>query len=240
MSDGGKRGIVLQNGCGGGNSAQILNGQILTKDITVDKDIQALIALLSTLPNDIVELLLSSARKNPLKTFQDLSAPTVNATVTIPSNLSATLNGVSLTQDDRVKNSLETLINLISNLPISEVEELLQRSKLNPLRVNTVSLIDRDFNEVAINFSSSGDNTVIGVSPFSMKVYKIFFAVSAATTIIFKDGSNTNLTGALTLGTGGSVVLDVTDTPWFTTSNGNSFIINSSVAVQISGRAYYK
>lgn len=239
MSDGGKRGIVLQNGCTDGNSAQILNGQLLTKDVTVDKDIQALIALFGTLPNDIVELLLSRAKTNPIKTFQDASTtPTVNATVTIPSNLSAILSGISLTQDDRVKNALETLITAISNLPINEAEELLNRTKYNPLRTSTSSAINRELLEAKINFSASGDNTVASSTSGGLKIYKIFLVVTTSTTLTFKDTTNTNLTGAMTVNGGGAIVLDVSDTPWFTTSG--DFVINSSVASQVSGRVYYK
>jgi hypothetical protein len=101
----------------------------------------------------------------------------------------------------------------------------------NPKKTSTLS-------GGAINFSASGDNTIIaGVSAQTIKVYKLFLVSSGDTAITFKDGAGL-LTGPITLLTG-SMTLDFDSEPWFNTSTANSFIINSSNAVQISGRIYY-
>jgi len=98
-----------------------------------------------------------------------------------------------------------------------------------------------DLTGAAINASSTGDNTIVSaVSGKNVLVFKIFFVSSAATTVTFKDGTSTNLTGAVTLAAGGSFVLDLDSEPWFTTTAGNAFIINQSGTAQLSGRAYYK
>jgi hypothetical protein len=96
--------------------------------------------------------------------------------------------------------------------------------------------------EAAINFTATGDNTVVaGVAGQQIRVYRIFFVVSAATTITFKDGAGTNLTGAISMLANGSFVLDFDfdNHPWFTTSVGNAFVINQSGTAQVSGRVYF-
>lgn len=109
----------------------------------------------------------------------------------------------------------------------------------------TVYTQPRDFvtanlSSASINFSTTGDNTIIaGVSGQTIRVFKAFFNVSAATNITFKDGAATNLTGALNLSSGQGMTLDFDSEPWFITSAGNAFIINQSGTAQVSGRIYY-
>lgn len=101
--------------------------------------------------------------------------------------------------------------------------------------------------ETAIDFAGAGDNTVVaGVVNEKVRVFQMFFVVAGATVITIKDGASIDLTGPMTFPSGGgSFVLDFVrgsreaDQPWFTTSEGNAFVINSSNAVQVSGRAYF-
>lgn len=100
--------------------------------------------------------------------------------------------------------------------------------------------------ETAIDFSASGDNAVVAATPnWRVRVFQIFFVVSADTVITFKDGASIDLTGPISMKANGSVVLDFVrgsreaDQPWFTTSEGNAFIINQSGTAQVSGRVYY-
>jgi len=89
-----------------------------------------------------------------------------------------------------------------------------------------------------ISFSGSGDNQIIAaVAGQTIRVFGLFFTVAGATVLTFKDGS-TNLTGAMTFNQGGAMVLDPLGwLPRFMISG--AFIINSSVAVQVSGRVMY-
>ncbi len=89
-----------------------------------------------------------------------------------------------------------------------------------------------------------GDNIIVaGVAGQVIRVYRILVVAGAATNIIFKDGAGNNLTGALPLLANGSVTLDFSGQmlkfggePWFFTALGNSFIINSSAAVNLTGK----
>lgn len=93
--------------------------------------------------------------------------------------------------------------------------------------------------EIEINFSSSGDNIIVSAVPNqAVYVFKYFLVVASATNLIFKDGS-TALTGAIDMVANGSIVFDFDTRPWFSTSIGNAFVINSSNAVQVGGRLYY-
>lgn len=92
---------------------------------------------------------------------------------------------------------------------------------------------------VKIDTNSSGDlSLVVATTAKSTKFYRLLLVAAASTTITVKDGATT-LTGAITLGTGGSIILDYSGEPWWTGSVNTAFIINNSAAVQISGTAYY-
>lgn len=92
----------------------------------------------------------------------------------------------------------------------------------------------------AVNFSSSGDNTVI-TSPAAgpIKVYGIFLTVAGATNITYKNGT-TALSGAVVFtGNGSSQTLQIDKDFYFACDPGNNFVMNNSNAVQVSGTVYY-
>jgi hypothetical protein len=90
-----------------------------------------------------------------------------------------------------------------------------------------------------IDFSASGDNTVIvGVSGLLIKVYRYFLVVAQPTNLTFKNGA-VALTGAVPLTSNEAMVFTFDTMPWFTMTAGASFVINSSGGGQVSGAAYY-
>lgn len=97
-------------------------------------------------------------------------------------------------------------------------------------------------NRTAINFSSSGDNTVIAADSTSvLYVWQFFFVngdASTATNITLKEGS-TSISGAYKIAAAGSHTAACTGTPWAIVPAGSAFIMNSSAAVQVSGTVYY-
>jgi len=92
-----------------------------------------------------------------------------------------------------------------------------------------------------INAALTGDNTIIpAVAGKAILVWKIMDVVGGATNLTMKDGAGTNLTGAIPLVANGSMVLPFDAQPWFKTSPGNAFIINSSgTTIQQSGMVGY-
>lgn len=94
---------------------------------------------------------------------------------------------------------------------------------------------------LAINCTSSGNNILIpAVNDKQILIFRIFFVTQNSTVVILRDGASTNLTGPIRLADGGSFVLDLSALPWFQTSYGNAFVLNSSAPVQISGTVYYQ
>lgn len=91
-----------------------------------------------------------------------------------------------------------------------------------------------------VTFAASGDNTLVAaVAGKVIKLVRIFVVAAAATNLTFKDGA-VALSGALPMTANGSVTLDLSDSPWFSTSSvSNNLILNSSAAVQVSGTVYY-
>lgn len=86
-----------------------------------------------------------------------------------------------------------------------------------------------------------GDNTVLAaVSGQRYMLDRLLLAVSGSTVLQFKDGASLMLgstpmsTVPLTLGA------DPTGEPWFATSPGNAFIINSTAAITLGGRVWYR
>jgi len=94
--------------------------------------------------------------------------------------------------------------------------------------------------EIALNFSSSGDNTVITqASNKTVKLYSLFLTVAGTTKLEFKDGQ-TLMTGPMTFSSSyPPFFLDFRTQPWFTCSVTSPLVINNDSPVQVSGRAYY-
>lgn len=104
-----------------------------------------------------------------------------------------------------------------------------------------VDVVGSTFSELAVDFSASGDNTVIaGVVNKTIRVFRMFFVCSAATSITIKNGAGTNLTGAMAMSANGGFTLDFQNEAWFHTSASNAFILNQTGTAQVSGRVYYQ
>jgi hypothetical protein len=93
-----------------------------------------------------------------------------------------------------------------------------------------------------INFSNTGDNTVIaGVTGRVIKVYKFFFTSTAATNLTYYDGAGgTALSGTLDTQPDGGWWAEYDGTPYFVCSPGNAFVINQSGTSSIQGTVYYQ
>lgn len=96
--------------------------------------------------------------------------------------------------------------------------------------------------QAVINVNASGDSTILtGVPGKKIKVYRLKLIVAAATAILFKDGP-TVLDGPLSFSANEGMVLDFTGNdmpPWYSTSPGNSLVINCSNGVQVGGNFDY-
>ena len=93
--------------------------------------------------------------------------------------------------------------------------------------------------EAIINWAVGGDSTIItGVVGQVIRVYRYFLVVGGATNITYKD-QTIALTGPVPLAANEAMVFTFDTKPWYTCAVGDNFVINSSNAVQVSGRAYY-
>jgi hypothetical protein len=96
------------------------------------------------------------------------------------------------------------------------------------------------FSEARINnAAASGDATVVAaVAGQTTRVHALRLSVAAATIVQVKRGA-TILEVFNFAGNGGAVVLDLSEDPHYITAANEAFVINSSAAVQVDGRAYY-
>lgn len=93
--------------------------------------------------------------------------------------------------------------------------------------------------EAPIDFSGTGDNTLVSaVAGRSVRVYHLILVVSADTSLTFKRGS-TALTGAMAMLANGSIVLDFQEQPWFETADGEALVLSQSGTAQVSGQVGY-
>jgi hypothetical protein len=99
---------------------------------------------------------------------------------------------------------------------------------------------DKALTSAPINFTASGDNTVIAAGGTGRvnRVYRLFLVVGAATSITFKHGA-TALSGPIPLPANGAITLDFEAEPWFECADNEAFVINSSAGVQVSGTIYF-
>ena len=91
-----------------------------------------------------------------------------------------------------------------------------------------------------INFSASGDNTVISaVAGAPINVYGLDYTVTGATLMTFKSGAAA-LSGAYNLTTNGSSqTKHLQEEPYYYCPPGAAFVMNSTNAVSVQGTIYY-
>lgn len=89
-----------------------------------------------------------------------------------------------------------------------------------------------------INFSASGDNSIIPADSINrIVVHRIWLVCAGATNLTFKD--NLASPAAVPMAANGGLTFDATGEPWLVTDVNTAFIIGSSAAVQVSGMVYY-
>jgi hypothetical protein len=93
----------------------------------------------------------------------------------------------------------------------------------------------------AINFNTSGDNIIVA-SPSTgpINIFGLYFTVTGATNITFKDSVTGNLSGAIVFtGNGSSQTLPLQDEPYYQIQPGSNFVMNSTNAVTVGGSIWY-
>lgn len=92
--------------------------------------------------------------------------------------------------------------------------------------------------QTAVNFSASGDNTILtGQLGKSIKILQFFLVWAAGTTITYKSGSTT-ISGPMTYAANGGQAFDYFQLP-LTCNPGDNFVINSANAVQVGGIVWW-
>ena len=93
---------------------------------------------------------------------------------------------------------------------------------------------------VALNISTSGDNTVVA-APASggIKVWKMSFTAAGAVNVVFKNGTTAQSGAYVLTGNGSSLTFVYDGAPWAWCDPGNAFIINLSGATALTGQVFY-
>ena len=109
---------------------------------------------------------------------------------------------------------------------------------VTPTRTWTTQVLE---SSLPINFAASGDNVIVpAVAGKFIWMHRLFFIVTAATSITVKDGiGGAALTGPLPFSAGGDMVLDDSGDAWFKTSAGIALVLDSLNAVQVSGTVWF-
>lgn len=103
-----------------------------------------------------------------------------------------------------------------------------------------VSGTENDLLTSPINFSTSGNNTVVaGKTGTIIRVFRYFLIVGNTTSLTYQNGPSVAFTGAMPLVANEAMVFTLDTRPWYTCSPGNDFVINSSNSVQVGGAVYY-
>ncbi len=92
--------------------------------------------------------------------------------------------------------------------------------------------------QVPVNSAAATIAAIGAVTGAIFRVYQLFLVTGGTTNLTFEDGS-TVLSGPIPFLANGSIVLDNSGLPWFTTSAGNPFNIANSGTAQVSGTVYY-
>lgn len=89
-----------------------------------------------------------------------------------------------------------------------------------------------------ITTSVSISTPIAGQTSQTARIFRLVLTADAATTITFRDGS-TNFGDSQYLSANGSIVLDLTNEPWYITSSGNGFSIRQSGTANIGVRIWF-
>lgn len=79
---------------------------------------------------------------------------------------------------------------------------------------------------------------IAAVASQTVRVFRLVLTADAATTITFRDSAN-NFGDSQYLAANGSVVLDLSNEPWYITSSGNAFVIKQSGSANLGVRIWY-
>lgn len=90
-----------------------------------------------------------------------------------------------------------------------------------------------------ISAASSGNNTIIaGVTGKRIFIYGIDLSTASVTTVQFKSGASTALTGVMTLNAYSKGLVQAGSAYWIT-DVGDAFVISLGGSVQMSGAVWY-
>ena len=93
--------------------------------------------------------------------------------------------------------------------------------------------------EVVVNFATSGDHNIIAaVVGKIIRIWKVMLWSGGDQVLSIRDGL-TPLMGTIDLAQGGQVLLPKDTDPWFTLTTNSPFNLNTTQAVQCSGRVFY-
>lgn len=128
----------------------------------------------------------------------------------------------------------------VMGVDASGVVHVLNTDTLSNLLVEPAAPSISLLTSAAINTSTSGNQTIIaGVGGKTIRIMELDLQVSSlgsgSTTITFKDGTSTALTGGYYAQNGWSWGRINNGDPAFITSSGNGFVITTSNAAQLSG-----
>lgn len=95
------------------------------------------------------------------------------------------------------------------------------------------------FQKAAINFSNTGDNTVIAADAVSpIFVWRIIATSGGSTALTFKEGS-TAVSGAEVFVANGAIYQQYDGAPLYQCNPGDAFVINQSGTASIQGTVWY-
>lgn len=108
-----------------------------------------------------------------------------------------------------------------------------------PVQVQRQPTATAFLTQIGVNQTTAGDLTIIpGVAGKTIRVYRVFLMSAVSGSLTPKDGA-TVFCGPLPFAANGGLIMDFDGEPWFTCTPGNAFVINMSVAGQLSGRVGY-
>jgi hypothetical protein len=88
--------------------------------------------------------------------------------------------------------------------------------------------------QTPINFTGSGDQTLVAAMPgYKLAILQFFFVVSAPVTLIYKSGT-TAMSGPMAFLANGAQVQDFIELPLLCSDN-DPFVLNASTSVTLGG-----
>jgi hypothetical protein len=216
--------------------------------VTLNAQLTAPVSLTGTLSVQVVSMpavsltgsVQVSGITNPITVNSHLVSLTGTVSVQIVSSVALSITGS--VQISGITNAITVnshLVSLTGSIQVSGITAPISITGTVTAEQRYAAPATSKLTRINISFSTSASSTLLaGVGGQTIRVHRILFTSSAATTAQF-ESSTSAISGEMNFAANGALVLDNDGEPWYVTSTADPLRLHITTASQISGNLWY-